>query len=245
MSVALATLLTPAAGKAETQQAEATPPGLSPAMGRPAEERLGATGKVVETMNSGGYTYVQVDAGNKTIWAAAPQFDVKVGDSVVVPDGMPMRNYHSKTLDRTFDVVYFVAFVAVMDPSRATDTLPRGHPRGSKEDEPVEVELSEIEEAPGGKTVAELFEEKARLAGEEVVVRGKVVKFTPGIMGKNWLHLRDGTGVDGSNDLTVTTEASAKVGDTVLVRGAVTVDKNFGFGYRYSLLIEDAQVTIE
>jgi hypothetical protein len=245
MSVALATLFTLAASEGKTEAAEGTPAGAFPAAERAAEKRLGTSGKVVETMNSGGYTYVRVDAGEKEIWAAAPQFDVKVGDPVVVPEGMPMVNYYSKTLDRTFALVYFVAFVAMTDSARTTGTLPQGHPRESRNNEPVGVEFSDIEKAAGGKTVAELFEDKASLAGKAVVVRGKVVKFTPGIMGKNWIHVRDGTGVEGTNDLTVTTDAFAKVGDTVMVRGAVAVDKNFGFGYRYSLLIEDAEVIVE
>jgi hypothetical protein len=245
MSVALVTLFTVAACEGKAQAAEEKPAGAFPAAERAAEKRLGTSGKVVETMNSGGYTYVRVDAGEKEIWAAAPRFDVKVGDPVVVPQGMPMANYYSKTLDRTFDLVYFVAFVAMADAARTTDTLPQDHPPESRNDEPIEMEISDIEKAAGGKTVAELFEDKASLAGGAIVVRGKVVKFTPGIMGKNWIHVRDGTGVAGTNDLTVTTDAFAKVGDTVLVRGTVAVDKDFGFGYRYSLLIEDAEVTVE
>jgi hypothetical protein len=245
MSVALATLFTLAACEGKTQVAEEMPAGVFPAAERAAEKRSGTSGKVVETMNSGGYTYVRVDAGEKELWAAAPQFNVKVGDPVVVPQGMPMVNYYSKTLDRTFELVYFVAFVAVTDPAPTSGVPPQGHPRESRNDEPIEMEISDIEKAAGGKTVAELFEHKASLAGEAVVVRGKVVKFTPGIMGKNWIHVRDGTGVAGSNDLTVTTDAPAKVGDTVLVRGTAVVDKDFGFGYRYSLLIEDAAVTVE
>jgi hypothetical protein len=73
----------------------------------------GITGKVVETMNAGNYTYVQVDDGSRKIWAAAPQFAVAVGDKVVVPDGMAMRDFHSKTLGRTFDLVSFVSGVEV------------------------------------------------------------------------------------------------------------------------------------
>ena len=90
--------------------------------------------------------------------------------------------------------------------------------------------------------MAEVHAGKASLAGKPVKVRGKVVKVSTGIMGKNWLHLRDGTGEAGSNDLTVTTAATAQVGDVVVVTGTVTVDKDFGSGYRYAVLIEDAQV---
>jgi hypothetical protein len=245
ISVALVALSTLAACKANSQQAGETPPGALSATEQPAEKGSSTTGKVVETMNSGRYTYVQIDTGDKKIWAAAPQFRVKLGDAVIVPNGMAMVNYHSQTLDRTFDRVYFVPSVTVMGATRASGGVPEERPRESREDEAVEVDFSEIKKAEGGKTVAELFKNKASLVGEKVACRGKVVRFTAGVMGKNWIHLRDGTGVAGANDLTVTTDAIAGVGDTVLVRGTVVADRDFGFGYRYSLIIEDAEVTVE
>jgi hypothetical protein len=72
------------------------------------------------------------------------------------------------------------------------------------------------------------------------------MKYTGGIMGKNWLNLQDGTASpDGANDLVVTTDATVAVGDTIVIRGTVTTDRDFGFGYRYDLLIENASVTPE
>ena len=108
------------------------------------------------------------------------------------------------------------------------------------------VDLSGIERAEGGKTIAEVFAEKDQLAGETIVFRGKVVKTNAGIMGKNWLHIRDGSGADGTNDLTVTTiEVLPNVGDTVIVSGPVVLNKDFGMGYQYDIIIEDADVTVE
>jgi hypothetical protein len=78
-----------------------------------------------------------------------------------------------------------------------------------------------------------------------VKVRGKVVKYNSGIMGKNWLHIQDGSGAAGSNDLTVTTSANTKVGDTVLVAGVLSANKDFGSGYKYALIVQDAKVTVE
>lgn len=209
----------------------------------------GKSGTVVETMNSGGYTYVQVDTGTEKIWAAAPEFQVQEGDSVVVPEGMPMANYHSKTLDRDFEMVYFVDSIMVGGEQAAAGepTMPEGHPPITVEPaaEGSEIDFSGIEKAEGGKTVGEIFSAKDELAGKEVTVRGKVVKFSLEIMGKNWIHLQDGTGENGSNDLTVTTSSMAKVGDTVLVSGEVTTDKDFGYGYKYDVILDDAKVTIE
>jgi len=110
----------------------------------------------------------------------------------------------------------------------------------------AEVDLSGIAKADGGKTVAEVFAEKDQLGGQAVVVRGKVVKTNANIMGKNWLHVRDGSGAEGTNDLTVTTAAELPmVGDTVVVTGPVTLNKDFGMGYAYDVIVEDAEVTIE
>jgi hypothetical protein len=78
------------------------------------------------------------------------------------------------------------------------------------------------------------------------VFRGKVVKTNPNIMGKNWLHVRDGSGAEGTNDLTVTTAGTApNVGDTVVVKGTVALEKDFGMGYQYDIIVEDAEVTVE
>ena len=91
-----------------------------------------------------------------------------------------------------------------------------------------------------------MFAEKDQLAGQPVVFRGKVVKTNPNIMGKNWLHVRDGSGAEGTNDLTVTTAGTApNVGDTVVVKGTVALNKDFGMGYQYDIIVEDAEVTVE
>jgi hypothetical protein len=108
------------------------------------------------------------------------------------------------------------------------------------------IDLSGIQKAEGGRTIAEVFADKDQLAGETIVFRGKVVKVNAGIMGKNWLHVRDGSGAEGSNNLTVTTiEVLPNVGDTVLVSGVLELNKDFGMGYQYDVIIEDADVTVE
>lgn len=212
-------------------------------------EQVTAAGKVTETIDAAGYTYVEVDTGSEKIWAAAPKFEVKVGDRVVVPQGAPMRDYHSKTLDRDFDVVYFVSSIRNVTAGASPEGLemPTSHPPRTGSATPPQVDLSGIEKAEGGLTVGELYAGKAELAGKPITLRAKVVKFTPRIMGKNWIHLQDGSGdaTAKTNDLTVTTNVTAQVGDTVLISGAVTLDKDFGAGYRYDVIIEDAQVTVE
>lgn len=239
--------LTFAACKSETpapaEQAKAPAQQAAPAA-------QGQSGTVVETMSSGGYTYVLVDTGSAQIWAAAPEFVVEVDAEVVVPNGMVMKDHTSKTLNRTFDEILFVDAVMVggADASAAlpmgqpgTNAIPEEHskPQVSVDD----VDLSGVKKAD--QTVAEIFAQTAALAGKEVVVRGKVVKFSQQIMQTNWVHLQDGTGVEGTNDLVVTTDAVVAKGDTVLVKGVLTANKDFGFGYKYDAIIEGAQVTVE
>jgi ribosomal protein S17 len=214
-----------------------------------ADAPLSFSGKVAETMNAASYTYVLVDTGTAKYWAAAPQFEVKLGDVVEIESGMPMPKYHSKSLNRDFEVVYFTGVVKVQGaaPKAAAlpTELPKGHPPIGNAAAPPAVDLTGIKPAKGGKTVAVIVMDSKKLAGSTVTVRGKVVKYNAGIMGKNWLHIRDGSGSEGSNDLTLTTATAAKVGDTVLVKGKVTTDRDFGSGYKYSVMIEDAEVVVE
>lgn len=207
------------------------------------------SGKVVETMNAANYTYVLLDAGAAKLWAAAPQFAVKVGDAVTIANATPMPKFHSKTLNRDFEVVYFTGSVKMngKEPAAGGESveLPKNHPPIAGGGAKPPLDFSGIKKAEGGKTVAEIYAGKAELSGKPVKVRGKVVKYNANIMGKNWLHIQDGTGSAGGNDLTVTTASETKVGDTILVTGTLAADRDFGSGYKYSLIIEDAKVTVE
>lgn len=97
----------------------------------------------------------------------------------------------------------------------------------------------------GGYTVAELYAKKDELKGKKVTVRGEVVKFNSNIMGKNWLHLQDGSGKEGTNDLTVTTSQGANVGDKVVVTGVMATNKDVGAGHKYVVILEEGTITIE
>ena len=208
------------------------------------------TGKVVETMNAGRYTYVRVENGTNTVWAAAPEFPVKVGDEVMVPKGIPMKDFKSKELDRVFPDIAFVGGVRV-NGEFPKALLPPDQPgfirkpKGQAEAQPQrDLSLSGIKPAKGGQTVADLFANAKTLSGKTVLVRGKVVKFTSRIMNRNWIHLQDGTGAAGSNDLVVTTADTVAVGDVILIKGTVRTDIDFGFGYKYDVLVVEAKVQV-
>jgi len=208
------------------------------------------SGTVTETMNTAGYTYVKVDTDTEEVWVAAPEFEVKVGDPVIVGQSMPMPNYHSNTLNRDFELVYFAGNVAVAGDDMALSEAPT-HADHAAEGEPhtkpapveAEVDFSTLEPLEGGKTLAKVFAEQDNLAGKEISLRAKVVKFSPNIMKTNWIHIQDGS--EGNPDLTVTSDATVDVGDTVVVKGILEQEQDFGYGYKYDLIIQDAEVTVE
>ena len=107
--------------------------------------------------------------------------------------------------------------------------------------EPITVEKAKGADAY---TVSEAYEKAAKLDKKTVVVRGKVVKVSKGIMGKNWVHLRDGSGDPGkgTNNLVVTTQDVPIVGDVVTAKGTLYKDKDFGAGYKYQVIVEEASV---
>jgi hypothetical protein len=103
-----------------------------------------------------------------------------------------------------------------------------------------------VEKAKGADayTVSETHEKAGELDKKTVSVRGKVVKISKGIMGRNWVHLRDGSGDEGkrTNDLVVTSQDVPKVGDVVTAKGTLYKDKDFGAGYKYKVIVEEATV---
>lgn len=216
-------------------------------------------GSVMETLAAGAYTYVRVNSGGQSLWAAAPDVGVEVGDLAQFSTAMPMTNFESETLGRTFAVVYFTDSVQGIGGGRssatpATPAAPAAPAQASREGldhdrsrpgAAAGLDFSGIEVPQGGLTVAAIHERAAALAETPVLVRGRVAKFTPAVMDRNWLHLQDGSGEGATADLTVMTAAVAAVGDLVTIQGQVAVDQNFGFGYEYAVLVKDALVTVE
>lgn len=222
-------------------------PAATAAPAAPAEGTIAGT--IAETMNSGGYTYALVKTGSKDSWIATGELPVKIGDRISATIDMPMENFNSKTLNRNFPLIYFVTGVtrdgqAVAAAAGLTDA-----PALAQSHAPTQAAVPQVVEPikpePGGITIADLWARRKALSGTVVVVSGKVMKVNNEIMGSNWLHLQDGSGnaKDGNNDLTVTTSAVLKVGDIVTISGKLTTDKDFGAGYSYEAIVENATVT--
>lgn len=251
MMIALLTASMATIGGCSQQQTatEAPPQDAHTAAAQPQQGGNTFTGRVVETMDAGTYTYVRVAGEDREIWAAATKFDVAVGEEVVVPLEMEMRDFHSDTLNRDFPVIYFTSMIG--RPGQAAGpAMPPGHPpiSGAAAAEGGDASPPEsVEPAAGGVAVAQVWADKENLAGSTVTVRGKVVKFNGGILGTNWIHLQDGTGdaAAGTHDITVTSASPATVGDVITVTGAVVVNQDFGAGYSYPVMIKDASIVVE
>jgi hypothetical protein len=202
------------------------------------------SGKVIEAKDVDSYTYLRLKTKDGELWAAVAKASVKVGAEVTVENATVMSNFESKALNKKFDRIVFGTLAASGSGSAAAGgNMAAMHAGMAK---PVDVGDVKVAKAtgPDARTVAEVTTGMAGLKGKTVVVRGKVVKFTPGVMGKNWIHLRDGSGsaADGSNDILVTTLDETMIGDVVLVKGIVQTDRDFGSGYSYKVLIEEAKL---
>ncbi|GBE03750.1 hypothetical protein BMS3Abin09_00671 [bacterium BMS3Abin09] len=201
-------------------------------------------GKVVETMNSGGYTYINIEQDGKATWAAVPAMQVTVGQDVSVMPGFVMNNFKSSSLDRTFESIVFSSGIAGDEAKTSDAMLSGGGHAGATPAEKVENIKVDKAEGPDAYTVAELHAKRGDLDTKNVVLRGQVVKVGKAIMGKNWIHIQDGSGSvsDGTNDIIVTSQDVPEVGTVAIAKGTLHKDKDFGMGYFYTVIIEDGSI---
>jgi len=201
-------------------------------------------GKVLEVLDAQSFIYLRLQTKDGEKWAVVSKVPIKVGAEVTIDNVATVQNYESKSLKRKFDRIAFGTIggggASGMSAAAGGDMV-SPHTGVAKSAIVGDVKVAKAT-GPDARTVAEVVTRKAELKDKTVVVRGKVVKFTGDVLGKNWIHLRDGTGsaADGTDDILVTTKNEAKIGDVVLVKGVVHLDKDFGAGYSYKVLIEDA-----
>lgn len=198
------------------------------------------TGSVIEVKDVEAYTYLRLKTSDGETWAAISKTPVKKGARVTIENVMVMNNFESRALKQTFKSI---AFGNLAGASKTGHALPPSHAASAQPANAPDVRVAKAAGANAW-TVAEIITRAPELKDKTVVVRGRIVKYNPGIMGKNWLHLRDGSGsaAENSNDILVTTASEAKLGDIVTVKGMVRTDKDFGSGYAYKTLIEEAAI---
>jgi hypothetical protein len=199
------------------------------------------SGPVLEHLAAAPYLYLRIKTSKGEVWAAVPEGKVDDGTEVTVYNPMRMVNFASTSLKRTFEEIYFGTLTP---PSAANGPATDPH-AGIRSTAPADIGPVAKAVGPDARTIAEVWAQKASLAGKTVTIRGVVVKYNAGVMGKNWIHLQDGSGDpgQGTNDITVTSLDGAANGETVTITGTVATNRDFGAGYTYPVIIEDAKVT--
>jgi hypothetical protein len=198
--------------------------------------------EVLQTTN---YTYVHVTEGRQDYWCAINRSDIEVGKTYFWLNGSEMKDFQSKELDRTFASIFFMESLSdkpiLSGPSMTGgSSMPGAASTGRQK--VAEKQGISVEKAEGGITVAELYANRKSYAGKSVKIKAEVVKYSPHIMNRNWVHVQDGTRDGDSYDLVVTTHDSISVGDIGLFEGVVSLDVDFGAGYKYDVIIQDARV---
>jgi hypothetical protein len=198
-----------------------------------------------EVIQTSRYTYVHVVDDVKEYWIAINKSEIELDKTYYWSVGAEMKSFTSKELDRTFPSIIFVSDFTDQPITKETaptvNPLPMGETTAGKPSMEEQEGIS-VTKAEGGVTVAEIFAKKKSLDGKQVRIRGKVVKFSPMIMNRNWVHIQDGTR-DGENfDLTITTQDVVSVGDVVTFEGILGLNRDFGAGYFYEVILENGKL---
>jgi len=206
--------------------------------------RASLSGKVLEVQHAGSFTYLRVKTKDGETWAATTRAPVDKGAEVRLVNTIVMTDFESKSLKRKFDKIVFGELAGTgADASRRRSEVAAAHAGVATAPALGDVKVPKAS-GPDARTIAEIVTGRAALKDKTVLVRGKVVKYNPGILGRNWIHLRDGSGSasDKTYDVLVTSKNEVKIGDIVLVKGVVRTDKDFGAGYSYPVMIEATEV---
>jgi hypothetical protein len=213
-------------------------------------------GRVREVIEVAQYTYLRLGTAQGEVWAAVSKAPVKVDSDVSVENATRMEHFESATLKRTFDVIYFGNLPSGPTGAFAQGELPPGHPsidgtspspamQHGGPSPAADVPAVEVPRATGkgAHTIGELFANRTQLEGQKLRVRGQVIKVTPGVLGKTYLRLRHGNSARSEErELVVTSLADVQVGMVATFEGTLLTDVDVGIGFRYPVLLSDAQV---
>lgn len=189
--------------------------------------------KVIEFTDASTYTYILGEEAGEKYWIAVPAMPVQEGEILFFSKSIEMKNFKSPTLNKEFESILFVE-----DISRNTSTET---PVSSHHTSQTKQEVK-VEPLKDGKTIEQVYAQKNELSGKKIKVKGKVVKYNSGIMDRNWIHIQDGTGSANDFDLLITTTEEANVGDIIIAEGIIGLNKDFGAGYSYDIVLENAKI---
>ncbi|MBN1198305.1 MAG: SH3-like domain-containing protein [Bacteroidales bacterium] len=192
-----------------------------------------------EVIQTSKYTYVLVSEDERGYWIAISKADVNEEGTYFWSEGSEMNNFTSNELNRTFPSIFFVQDFTDQPILEGRESITPVMGTKPQLDEQKGIDIPKAE---GGITIEELFANAADFNGKTVKINGMVVKFLPEIMERNWVHIQDGTKNGDNFDLTVTTQALVNTGEVVTFEGVIAVDKDFGAGYFYPVILENAVV---
>ncbi|MBT7621404.1 MAG: hypothetical protein HN593_03115 [Lentimicrobiaceae bacterium] len=198
------------------------------------------SGIVKEVIQTTNYTYCFVNTNNTDYWIAISKLNINEGEVIYYNKGLEMLNFHSKELDRTFSVVYFVQ-KASKNPNSGivTNTVTKDNLTTKPK---IDKKNFSYDKAFDGITISDLYANRDKYANKKVRIRGRITKFNSSIMSRNWAHIQDGTDNNGNFDLTVTTQETVNIDELVTFEGTIALDKDFGAGYFYPIIMEDAVI---
>ena len=217
-------------------------------------------GKILEIKPAMGYKYLKIDENGTEVWVAIANAPVDVGDKVGYDKKTMMTNFQSKTLNQNFKEIFFASDVylpqKVQRPKSMKDMLGlssakkdphAGMGRGMS---PVEEEQKPAKPfvTKDAYTIEEIHMWRKELKDQIISIKGSVFKVSRNIMKLDWVHIGDGTGNEKklTDDLVFTATATTlKQGDKVIAKGKVIVDKDFGYGYFYKVIIQDATFEVK
>ena len=193
--------------------------------------------KAVEQVQN--YTYLLVKGKGPEYWIAVSSTEIEVGEKITYQGGMPMEDFYSKELDRTFDKVLFLDGFGEGQQAPSVEMAHGGTQGSQVKTEQLAVS---IEHEEGTVSIEELYKDPATYEGKTIRVKGEVARFNAEIMERNWIHIQDGTEFDGKYDLTATSQERFEVGQVVTLEGILAANRDFGYGYSYELLLEKASL---
>ncbi|MFP4469805.1 MAG: hypothetical protein ACLFPE_03940 [Bacteroidales bacterium] len=195
--------------------------------------------KVQEVIPTSVYSYLRVAEEDSEYWIAIRKADVTVGNTYFFKDAHRIEDFESKELGRTFETLYMVD--ALSDTPLEMQQAPQEQATGKRT--PEKQISGSIEHIEGETSIAEIYKAPEAYSGKKITVRGKVVRYNDRIMGRNWVHIQDGTEHGGKFDLTVTTNDVVNVGEVAAFEGTINLNRDFGAGYTYEVIMEDARLT--
>jgi hypothetical protein len=192
---------------------------------------------VKDFLHTSKYTYLNVTEDDSKFWVAAPRSEVEKGETYYYQGALTMYNFESKEYNRTFDTLYLVGAISkdpILSARESVNALL------AQKEAPSKAVSVKIEQAEGGITIKELMANKEKYADAIVKVKGQCVKVNRHIMGRNWVHIDDGSMENA--DLTITTSEDVQVGSVVVFEGKIALNVDFGSGYSYAIIMEEASV---